>query len=42
MTDTTTFIRNPDCWKDGIVPDELRDPESWRDELNCGSNIDVN
>jgi len=31
-----TFIRNPLVWKDGILPDEFREPkeiEEWNDEI---------
>jgi hypothetical protein len=38
VSETTAFMHLPEVWKDGILPDELRDPIKWQEEINTGSN----
>jgi len=42
MTDQscTTFAHLPEVWKDGIVPDELRDVETWKAEIDEKSEVE--
>jgi len=38
MSELLNFIKNPEVWTNGIVPDEFRNIEDWKEELNTGSN----
>lgn len=32
MSEILNFIRNPECWKNGIVPSELMNPSELKKE----------